>query len=277
MPVEMTGGDADELARFLASVADRYGYDLRGYAPASLWRRVRAALGKLGISSVPELERRSLGEPALFSRVLDSLTVRVSEMFRDPSFYRALRAQVVPLFREQACIDLWHAGCSTGEEVYSTAIVLAEEGLLDRCHIYATDLSPSAVNDAKLGVYATAGQAGVLARYREAGGTRDLSRYLTEAYGRLSFHESLRRNVLFFQHDLVGDHLFGTMDVILCRNVMIYFGPGLKQRVLSKLGDGIRPGGFLCLGKSEHLSGAGRTRFSDFAPTERIYRAGPPS
>jgi chemotaxis protein methyltransferase CheR len=277
LAAEASQDDDADLARFLDAVVDRYGYDLRGYAPASLRRRVQATLRNSGISSLPELERRSLADPALFARVLDSLTVRVSEMFRDPSFFQALRTRVLPLLRAQPRINIWHAGCATGEEVYSTAIVLAEEGLLDRCQIYATDLSPHAVDDARLGVYAAEGLAAFSARYRAAGGTVDLARYVTEAYGRVAFHESLRRNALFFQHDLVGDHLFEAMDLIFCRNVLIYFGRALKELVLTKLGDGIRPGGFLCLGRSEHLSGAGRARFTDFARNERIYQAGPAS
>src|SRR5580692_11784594 len=154
MAAETAADEPAELARFLEAVAGRYGYDLRGYAPTSLRRRVAATLRQSGIPSLPELERRILSDPALFMRVLDGLTVRVSEMFRDPPFYRAFRARVVPLLHAKTHINVWHAGCSTGEEVYSTAIVLAEEGLLDRCHIYATDISPRAIEDAQLGVYA---------------------------------------------------------------------------------------------------------------------------
>jgi chemotaxis protein methyltransferase CheR len=277
MAVETTVDEAAELTRFLDTVAGRYGYDLRGYAPASLQRRVQATLRKSGVPSLPELGRRISEDPALFVRVLDGLTVRVSELFRDPAFYRTFRAKVLPLLRAQAQINIWHAGCATGEEVYSTAVVLCEEGLLDRCQIYATDLSPRAVDDARLGVYAAEGLAAFSARYEAAGGSHDLARYLTEAYGRLAFHASLRRNIHFFQHDLVGDHLFGTMDVIFCRNVMIYFGRALKERIVVKLADGLRTGGFLCFGQSEHLSGRERARFTDFAPSDRIFQAGPPS
>jgi chemotaxis protein methyltransferase CheR len=277
MAVETAPDEAAELARFLDAVVGRYGYDLRGYAPTSLRRRVKATLRQSGIPSLPELERRILADPALFMRVLDRLMVRVSEMFRDPTFYRAFRRRVVPLLRAQARVNIWHAGCSTGEEVYSTAIVLAEEGLLDRCQIYATDISPRAIEDARLGVYRVDGLARFAAPYQAAGGALDLGRYATEAYGRVSFHESLRGKVLFFQHDLVADHVFAEVDVIFCRNVMIYFGKPLKERVLTKLTESMRPGGFLCLGQSEHLSGAVRTRFRDFAPNERIYRTGAPS
>jgi len=155
--------------------------------------------------------------------------------------------------------------------------LLAEAGLYDRCQIYATDLSPLALEIAKLGVYSAATLPAVTANYLAAGGTFDLSRYVTQGYGRISIHESLRRNIVFFQHDLVGDHVFGEMDLILCRNVMIYFGRELQARVVAKLGDSLRPGGFLCVGRSEQLSLAGRARFSDFASDERIYQQGSPA
>jgi chemotaxis protein methyltransferase CheR len=270
------GDEAADRAQFLASIFDRYGYDLREYAPASLRRRIQAALGKSGLSTVTELEARSLADPAFFRDVFETLTVRVSGMFRDPSFYRALGAWVFPRLRASARLNIWHGGCATGEEAYSTAILLAEAGLYDRCQIYATDLSPLALEIAKLGVYPATTLPEVAARYRAAGGRSDLSRYATQAYGRISIHESLRRNILFFQHDLVGDHVFGEMDLILCRNVLIYFGRELQTRVVAKLGDSLRPGGALCLGRSEQLSLAGRQRFSELVADERIYQRASP-
>jgi chemotaxis protein methyltransferase CheR len=269
--------DEAAIAGLTGAIFERYGYDLRGYAPASLRRRVGAALGRSGLSTVAELERRTVCDPDFFARVLDSLTVRVSDMFRDPSFFRAFRRRVVPILRSFQRINIWHAGCAGGQEVYSLAILLSEEGLYDRCQIYATDLNPRAVEEAKRGVYVARGRIALSASHRDAGGQSDLARYATDAYGGVSIHASLRRNILFFQHDLVGDHVFGEMDVILCRNVMIYFGRELQERVLGKLGDSLRPGGFLCLGRSEGLSRAGRARFCEFAPEARIYKAGPAS
>jgi chemotaxis protein methyltransferase CheR len=268
---------AAEQAQFLASIFERYGYDLRGYAPASMRRRIGAALGKSGLSTVPQLAARSVADPAFFTAVLESLTVRVSSMFRDPCFYRALGARVFPLLRLFPRLNIWHAGCATGEEAYSTAMLLADQGLYDRCQIYATDLSPPSLEVAKLGVYSATALPELTEGYRAAGGRFELSRYITQAYGRISIHESLRRNIIFFQHDLVGDHLFGEMDLILCRNVMIYFGRQLKARVAEKLGDGLRPGGFLCLGRSEQLSLCGRGRFSERAAPERIYQKASPA
>jgi chemotaxis protein methyltransferase CheR len=269
--------EAAQQARFLSSIFERYGYDLREYAPASLRRRIQAALGKSGLSTLTELEARSLADPAFFTEVLQTLTVRVSGMFRDPSFYRALRASVFPLLGGASRLNVWHGGCATGEEAYSTAILLADAGLYERCQIYATDVSPLALEVAKLGVYPATALPEVTASYRAAGGRSDLSRYVTRAYERISIHESLRRNILFFQHDLVGDHVFAEMDLILCRNVLIYFGRGLQARVVTKLGDSLRPGGFLCLGRSEQLSRAGRASFSELAANERIYQKDSPA
>jgi chemotaxis protein methyltransferase CheR len=266
--------DEAAVAGLTGAIFERYGYDLRGYAPASLQRRVGAALGKSGLSTVAELERKTVCDPDFFARVLDSLTVRVSDMFRDPPFFQAFRRRVVPLLQTYPRVNIWHAGCAGGEEVYSLAILLSEERLYERCQIYATDLNPSAVAEAKRGVYAGGGRGALSASHRDAGGRSDLARYTTDAYGGISIHASLRRNILFFQHDLVSDHVFGEMDVIFCRNVMIYFGRELQERVLGKLSESLRPGGFLCLGRSERLSRAGRARFSDFAPEERIYKEG---
>ena len=266
--------DGAAVARLTGAIFERYGYDLRGYAPASLQRRVGAALGRSGLSTVAELERRTVGDPDFFARVLDSLTVRVSDMFRDPSFFQAFRRRVVPLLRTFQRVNIWHAGCAGGEEVYSLAILLSEERLYDRCQIYATDLNPRAIEKAKRGVYEAGGGVALSASHRAAGGQSDLARYATDAHGGVSIHASLRRNILFFQHDLVGDHVFGEMDVIFCRNVMIYFGRELQQSVLGKLGESLRPGGFLCLGRSERLSRAGQVRFCEFAPEERIYKKG---
>jgi len=266
--------DGAAVARLTGAIFERYGYDLRGYAPASLRRRVGAALGRSGLSTVAELERRTVGDPDFFARVLDSLTVRVSDMFRDPSFFQAFRRRVVPLLRTFQRVNIWHAGCAGGEEVYSLAILLSEERLYDRCQIYATDLNPRAIEKAKRGVYEAGGGVALSASHRAAGGQSDLARYATDAHGGVSIHASLRRNILFFQHDLVGDHVFGEMDVIFCRNVMIYFGRELQQSVLGKLGESLRPGGFLCLGRSERLSRAGQVRFCEFAPEERIYKKG---
>lgn len=274
MPPREDDVEALEVSLFLEAIYAKYGYDFRGYAVASMQRRVFAALAKSGLGHLGELQHRVLRDPELFAVVLQHLTVRVSGMFRDPNFYRAFRARVVPLLRTYPFLKIWHAGCATGEEVYATAIVLAEEGLYDRAQIYATDLSADALAHAADGVFPLEQAAAFSANYAAAGGTSTFSSYYTSAYGHFALSAALRENVLFFQHDLVGDHVFGEMHVVFCRNVLIYFGEVLRGRVLAKLADSLCPGGFLCLGNSESLSGASGWRTFDDLSEERIYRHG---
>ncbi len=176
------------------------------------------------------------------------------------------------MLRTSPYFTIWHAGCATGEEAYSVAILLAEEGLADRCQIYATDVSPQALEQAKQGIYAEDLTATFDASYRAAGGRHHLDRYLTRAYGRIAICEQLRRNVVFFQHDLVGDYVLGLMDAVFCRNVLIYFGRQLRERVVEKLAASVRTHGFLCLGRSEQPGRSAQALFSDFAPAQRIYK-----
>lgn len=263
-----------QLAGLLAFILERHGYDLRGYGPASLQRRFGAVLARWRLATLGDLKEKLAADPASFGDVLDRLTVHVSAMFRDPSFYRAFRQHVVPLLRTYARLNIWICGCASGEEAYSTAILLAEEGLSERAQIYATDLSPRAIERAKSGIYTRDEFARFAANYTAAGGAFDLGRYFTEAYERVTVRESVRRNILFFQHDLVGDHLFGEMDLISCRNVLIYFGRESRARALAKLQESLRPDGFLCLGHSEQLSHVVRAAFVDLVPEERIFKQG---
>lgn len=263
-----------ELARFLTSIFDRYGYDLRGYAPLPLQRRVRACLMRWHLESLADLEAKMAGDPAFFGEVLDGLTVHVSALFRDPSFYRAFRCRLVPLLRTYARLNIWSCGCAAGEEAYSTAILLAEEGLYERAQIYATDVSPRAVERARSGIYAGEDFSRFAANYAAAGGAFDFTRYFTQAYQRVAVRDFLRRNIVFFQHDLVSDHVFGEIDLISCRNVLIYFGGELRGRSLEKLRESLRPGGFLCLGQSEQLPRRFRSDFIELVPEERIYKQG---
>jgi chemotaxis protein methyltransferase CheR len=265
--------DEIEVRLLLDAIYARYGYDLRNYAPASLRRRVRVALSRSGFASLGELQHALLTDGAVFASVLDDLTVRVTDMFRDPSFYRAFRSQVVPHLRPYPLLRVWHAGCASGEEVYATAIVLREEGLYDRTQLYATDLSPSALQHAKIGIYEAKRAGAFTENYRRSGGQADFSAYYTAAYDRIAMIEPLRRNLLCFEHDLVSDQAFGEMQAIFCRNVLIYFGVDLKREVIRKLAASLRPGGFLCLGRGERLSIADLSfGFSEFDREERIYR-----
>jgi len=262
-----------EVQLFLEAIYMRYGYDLRGYSPTSMRRRVMAALVKSGSSHLGELQHRVISDAELFATVLHDLTVHVSELFRDPPFYKTFRAVVVPVLRTYPLIRIWHAGCSSGEEAYASAIVLTEEALYDRAQIYATDLSPQAVAHAKQGMYDIGQLASFTQNYERSGGCSNFSDYYTAAYDRIAMRESLRRNIFFFQHDLVSDYAFGEMQVIFCRNVFIYFGPELRAKVLQKFTESLCIHGFLCLGSSERIPpSVMQSELVEVAPQERIYR-----
>jgi chemotaxis protein methyltransferase CheR len=268
--------DAIEVRLLLQAIHDKYGYDLRGYSEPTMQRRAMAVLARSGLPHLGELLHQVLVDPELFARVLNDMTVRVTDMFRDPDLYRVFRARIVPVLRSYPLLRIWHAGCASGEEAYASAILLLEEGLLDRAQIYATDLSPRAIEDAKHGVYGAERVAAFAENHQRAGGQRDFSDYYTAAYGGIAMSDVLRRSILFFQHNLVSDHAFGEMHVFFCRNVFIYFGADLRARVLAKLAESLCPGGFLCLGSSEQVPRSELpTPFSEYAPQERIYRHAP--
>lgn len=263
-----------EVRLLLEAIYAKHGYDLRGYTDTSMRRRVHVVLAHLGLSRIADLQHRILREPELLSVVLNGLTIRVSELFRDPTFYRRFRELVVPILRTYPLLKIWLAGCATGEEAYAMAIVLIEEGLYERAQIYATDLNASALEQGKQGVYAAEHVGRFDDNYRRAGGKSVLSQYCVQAYDGIAFSEALRRNILFFQHNLVSDHGFGEMNVIFCRNVFIYFGAELRARVLSKFSQSLCPGGFLCLGQTESLSRAqSEASFERVGGPEPIYRS----
>jgi chemotaxis protein methyltransferase CheR len=262
-----------EVNLLLEAIVAKYGHDLRGYRSASLKRRIQHALHKSGAENLGQLQHQLLHDADLFASVLDDLTVQVSEMFRDPAMYRTFRQEIVPLLRTYPQVRIWHAGCSSGEEVYTTAIILAEEGLSDRTQIYATDLSAVALARAREGVYPAERASAFAANYQASGGTNPFETYYSVAYDHIAFDESLRKNIVFFQHDLVADHAFGQMQVIFCRNVLIYFERALRFRVLDKFGDGLCRGGFVVLGSSEQLGKPEeRMGFVEFDASSRIYR-----
>jgi chemotaxis protein methyltransferase CheR len=264
-----------EIRLLLEAIFARYGYRFQDYARGSMRRRVRAALARSGLSHLGELQHKLLAEPDFFASMLDDLTVRVSEAFRDPGFYRVFREQVVPLLRTYPLLKIWHAGCASGEEVYTSAILLAEEDLYERAQIYATDMSPKALEQARAGVYSEALAAGFESNYLESGGKGRFDRYYSRAYGRIAVSESLRKNIVYFQHDLASDYALGEMHVVFCRNVLIYFGEQLRDRALKTFSDCLDRGGFLCLGMNEGLSAAAKPLFSEFAAKERIYKRRP--
>lgn len=270
---DLEATDELEVKLFLDAIAGKYGYDLRDYHAGSMQRRVHAALAASGAPHLGELQHRLLRDPGVFAQVMENLVVPVSDLFRDPGFYKAFREEVVPLLRTYPLLKIWVAGCSTGEDVYTMAILLSEEGLYERTQIYATDISPSALEKARAGIYSAQRADHFAANHAASGGKAPFEIYYSSAYGNMAFRESLKKHIVFFQHDLVVDHVFGEMHAVLCRNVLIYFGSNLRRRVLEKLSGALCRGGFLCLGSSERL-GPPRENlpFTEFVGGERIYR-----
>lgn len=262
-----------ELPLLLEAVYLRYHYDFRRYAPASLKRRLTQALQRTGCQSLSQLQERLLREPAMFSTLLDFLTVQVSDMFRDPAYFRALRENVVPLLRTYPSLKIWVAGCSTGEEVYSLAILLQEERLLERSLIYATDINAAALERAQAGIYDAARVAGFTDNHIKSGARSSLSNYYTAAYGKAVFDKSLKTHIVFADHSLSTDSAFSEVQVVSCRNVLIYFDSQLQDRALGLFRDSLCHKGFLGLGAKESLRfSVHAPAFSSFVASDRIFR-----
>jgi len=265
-----------EVTLLLEAIFQRYHCDFRGYAKSSLRRRLRQAMDRFGDASLSALQGRVLHDAQALSILLDYLTVQVSEMFRDPTHFLALRRDVLPLLATYPSLKIWSAGCSTGEELYSLAITLAEAGLLDRTIIYATDVNEEALRKAEAGVYALDRVAGFSANYAKAGGTGSLSDWFTAAYDGVVFDRRLRRNVVFSDHSLSTDGDFAATHLVMCRNVLIYFDRELQDRAISLFEQSLVPRGFLALGSKENLHVSSRAAaFETFDGRERIYRKQP--
>ena len=262
-----------ELTLLLEAIFQRYHCDFRGYAKSSLRRRLRQAMDRFGDTSLSELQGRVLHDAQALPILLDYLTVQVSEMFRDPTHFSALRRDVLPLLATYPSLKIWIAGCSTGEELYSLAITLAEAGLLDRTILYATDVNEEALRKAEAGVYALDRVAGFSANYAKAGGTGSLSDWFTAAYNGVVFDRRLRRNVVFSDHSLSTDGDFAATHLVMCRNVLIYFDRELQDRAIALFEQSLVPRGFLALGSKENLRVSSRAAaFETFDGRERIYR-----
>ena len=270
----VSGKDFDiELALLIEAIYLKYHYDFRGYATASLRRRLTTALTRFGCKTLSQLQDKVMHDAATFPALLDFLTVQVSEMFRDPSYFLALRHEVVPLLRTYPSLKLWVAGCSAGEEVYSLAILLREEGLLERSIIYATDINTEALKRAESGVYELARIAGFSQNHQKSGATSSLSDHYTAGYGRAVFDKTLRKNVVFSDHSLATDSVFAEVQLVSCRNVLIYFDRELQDRALGLFREALCRKGFLGLGTKESLRFSAHSHaFADFAQPERIYQ-----
>lgn len=262
-----------EVDLLIQAVFERYGYDFREYSPASLHRRIRAVLIKQNLKTISELTEKVIHDPDAFSSLLVHLTVTVTELFRDPQFYRSLKENIIPYLQTYSELKVWHPGCATGEEVYSIAILLAETGLYDRSLIYATDINLNALNKAREGIVSEDALPAAEGRYKEAGGPFSLAKYFTTEYRAAIVDRNLKRNLVFSDHNLVTDGKFGEMNLILCRNVLIYFSLPLQKRVLQLLWDSLAIGGFLCLGMKERLdSHKELAGCHPYSKAERIYQ-----
>jgi chemotaxis protein methyltransferase CheR len=262
-----------EIELLLEGVFRQYGFDFRSYAYASIRRRLWKRVEAEGLNNLSELQARVLHDQNAMERLLLDLSVNVTAMFRDPLFYVAFRQHVIPLLRTYPFIRIWHAGCSTGEEVYSIAILLEEAGLYDRSRIYATDINDVVLQQARRGIFPLERMQEYTENYIKAGGTRSFSEYYTAKYDGALFDQRLVRNVAFAQHNLVTDRSFAEFHVIFCRNVLIYFDKDLQNRVHALFYDSLVRLGVLCLGSKETL------KFSKYEPcyerldsSEKIYR-----
>ena len=262
-----------ELKLLLQAISSQYGHDFHDYAEASFLRRVKRHLTYLKLGCISELIPLFLHNQEAFDRFVMDMSVMVTEMFRDPDFFNSLRRDVIPLLSTYPFIKIWHAGCASGQEVYSMAILLEEEGLLDRCQIYATDFNEQALDLARQGIYQQSEMAKYEENYRLSGGTRKLSDYCTQRYDSVKFSNKLASRITFASHNLVTDGVFGEMNLVLCRNVMIYFNRKLQDRVLNLLMDSLNSLGVLCIGRRESLRFSSVwDRLEVVEQKERIYR-----
>ncbi len=256
--------DQIELRLLLDAIYLKYHYDFRGYALASMKRQLEHAAQQLGCATLSRLQERLLHEPGVFPLLLDYLTVQASSLFRDPSYFRALRERVVPVLRTYPSLKVWVAGCGMGEEAYSLAILLHEEGLLERTLIYATDINASALHKAERGIYPVDRLSSFARNHHDSGARGDLSGYYTAAYGGAVFDQSLKEHIVFSDHSLATDSVFAEVQLLSCRNVLIYFDRALRERALGLFQEALCHRGFLGLGPRESLR---------FSPQEAAFRA----
>ena len=266
--------DSDiELRLLMEAIYLKYSYDFRDYTGASQKRRVLYALGQLGLPTISALQERVLRDREVFSRLLQFLTIPVSEMFRDPAYFLALRRLVVPMLHTYPSVKIWVAGCSTGEEVFSLAILLREEGLLARSRIYATDINPASLEKARQGIFPLEAVRNYTANYQRAGGVRAFSDYYTAAYDAARFDPSLCADVIFADHSLATDSVFAETQLVSCRNVLIYFNRQLQDRALGLFHESLCHRGFLGLGAKESIDFSGYAdHFEVLSRAERIFR-----
>lgn len=262
-----------EIELLFKALHSRYGYDFRNYAPDSARRRVLYRLQLEGLESIGALQHRVLHDEALADSLLRDLSINVTGMFRDPGFYRTLREEAAPWLARQEHIKIWHAGCASGEEVYSMAILLTEEGLYDRSQLYATDFNNAVLEKAKSGIFPLHQMRSYVQNYQSARGREDFSDYYHAHYDGVIMDAALKKNILFSHHNLTTDSSFGEMQMVVCRNVLIYFAPSLQERVFHLLYDSLCEDGLLCLGSRETLLLSSlKHHFETLSSEQRIYK-----
>lgn len=262
-----------EIQLLLEAIFLKYGHDFRGYSNAHMKRRTLRRMTIEGITSISHMIHRVLNDKRFFKTLLADFSINVTEMFRDPLFYKAFREKIVPILKTYPFVKIWHAGCSTGEEVYSMAILLKEEGLYERCQIYATDFNDIVLHKAKEGIYPIDTIKDYTINYQKSGGKFSFSDYYIAKYESAMMDKSLKDKIIFAQHNLVTDSVFGEMNVIVCRNVLIYFNRELQSRVIELLTDSLINGCFLCLGSKESIKFSSSTElYEPFVEEEKIYR-----
>ena len=262
-----------EIDLILEGIYNKYGYDFRNYSKAHVKRRLLNRLSASKLNSISEMQHKVLHDPKYFEILLRDLSINVTEMFRDPGFYLALRKEVIPILKTYPFFKVWHAGCTTGEEVYSFAVVLKEEGIYDRAQIYATDFNHDVLDVAKKGIYPIDRIKEYTSNYQAAGGTQSFSDYYMANYNSVIYDQSLKKNLVFAQHNLVTDSVFAEVNLIICRNVLIYFNKELQNRVINLFHDSLINGGYLGLGSKETLQFTSKaTKFDIVNGNEKIYK-----
>lgn len=250
----MKKSDALAIKIIVNIIHEMHGYDFSNYSQASLKRRLIFHQGKKGLPSLADMIPLLLNEPHYLDELISDISVTVTEMFRDPEFYAAFKEKVIPTLKTYSYMKIWHAGCSTGQEVYSMAILLHEEGLLPRVQLYSTDFNPYALEVAKEGIYPEESFDEYKRNYDNYGGSKNFEDYFLRKYKKIKIDSALQKKILFYQHNLAADKSFGEVEVIVCRNVMIYFDQYLKEKVIQLFRESLVDYGYLCLGAKEHLS-----------------------
>ncbi|WP_338473020.1 protein-glutamate O-methyltransferase CheR [Niallia sp. XMNu-256] len=262
-----------EADMLLESIYRCYGYDFRNYSKPFILRRLLNRVHKENAASISALQERVLRNPMLMKEIASDLSINVTEMFRDPSFFQTFRQKIIPIVKEYAEIRIWHAGCASGEEVYSMAILLQEEGVYEKARIFATDINGRMIQQAKKGAFCLANMQQYTKNYMEAGGTKSFSEYYKVAGGQAVFNPLLQKNIVFAEHNLVTDTSFNEFDIIICRNVLIYFNQTLQNEVHKLFYESLSLYGFLCLGKREGVRLTTYGKFYDETDaTEKLYR-----